>query len=58
MADVPKHRSKSPARRARPACTRGRSGASRPQSDREAGDAVVSNFLLHWFPAKVLQGRR
>jgi len=25
----------------------------RPQTDREAGDAVVSNFLLHWFPAKV-----
>lgn len=25
----------------------------RPQSDREAGDAVVSNFVLHWFPAKV-----
>ncbi len=25
----------------------------RPQSDREAGDAIVSNFLLHWFPAKV-----
>jgi quinol-cytochrome oxidoreductase complex cytochrome b subunit len=25
----------------------------RPQSDREAGDAVVSNFALHWFPAKV-----
>jgi quinol-cytochrome oxidoreductase complex cytochrome b subunit len=25
----------------------------RPQSDRQAGDAVVSNFLLHWFPAKV-----
>jgi quinol-cytochrome oxidoreductase complex cytochrome b subunit len=25
----------------------------RPKSDREAGDAVVSNFLLHWFPAKV-----
>ncbi len=24
----------------------------RPRSDREAGDAVVSNFLLHWFPAK------
>jgi quinol-cytochrome oxidoreductase complex cytochrome b subunit len=24
-----------------------------PQSDREAGDAVVSNLLLHWFPAKV-----
>jgi cytochrome b-561 len=25
----------------------------RPQSDREAGDAITSNFLLHWFPAKV-----
>ena len=27
--------------------------SARPRSDREAGDAVVSNFLLHWFPAKV-----
>jgi cytochrome b-561 len=25
----------------------------RPRSDREAGDAIVSNFALHWFPAKV-----
>ena len=25
----------------------------RPRSDREAGDAVVQNFMLHWFPAKV-----
>jgi quinol-cytochrome oxidoreductase complex cytochrome b subunit len=25
----------------------------RPTSDRQAGDAVVSNFVLHWFPAKV-----
>jgi cytochrome b-561 len=25
----------------------------RPQSDRESGDAIVSNFMLHWFPAKV-----
>jgi cytochrome b-561 len=24
----------------------------RPASDRQAGDAVVSNFILHWFPAK------
>ncbi|MGE5232512.1 MAG: cytochrome b N-terminal domain-containing protein [Acidobacteriota bacterium] len=24
-----------------------------PRSDRESGDAVVANFLLHWFPAKV-----
>jgi quinol-cytochrome oxidoreductase complex cytochrome b subunit len=27
----------------------------KPQSDREAGDAVVSNFALHWFPAKVFK---
>ncbi len=25
----------------------------KPGSDREAGDAIVSNFALHWFPAKV-----
>ena len=25
----------------------------RPASDRQAGDAIVSNFVLHWFPAKV-----
>jgi quinol-cytochrome oxidoreductase complex cytochrome b subunit len=25
----------------------------RPESNREAGDSVVRNFLLHWFPAKV-----
>jgi quinol-cytochrome oxidoreductase complex cytochrome b subunit len=25
----------------------------KPQSNREAGDAVVSNFLLHWFPHRV-----
>ena len=24
----------------------------RPESDRQSGDAIVSNFLLHWFPAK------
>lgn len=24
-----------------------------PESNREAGDSVVRNFLLHWFPAKV-----
>jgi quinol-cytochrome oxidoreductase complex cytochrome b subunit len=27
----------------------------KPRSDREAGDAIVSNFLLHWFPAKVFR---
>jgi cytochrome b-561 len=26
-----------------------------PASDREAGDAIVANFLLHWFPAKALK---
>jgi quinol-cytochrome oxidoreductase complex cytochrome b subunit len=25
----------------------------RPRSDREAGDAVVQNFALHWFPSNV-----
>ena len=25
----------------------------RPASDRQSGDAIVSNFILHWFPAKV-----
>lgn len=24
----------------------------RPVTDRESGDAIVANFLLHWFPAK------
>src|SRR5574341_2323950 len=27
----------------------------RPVSDRDAGDAVVSNLLLHWFPAKAFK---
>jgi len=26
----------------------------KPESDREAGHAIVSNFLLHWFPNRVL----
>ena len=29
--------------------------SARPASDREAGDAVVSNFVFHWFPAKALK---
>ncbi len=24
----------------------------RPESDRQSGDAIVANFVLHWFPAK------
>src|SRR6266511_5799592 len=35
-----------------PGVHRRRFWSFRPASDREAGDAVVSNFLLHWFPAK------
>ena len=27
----------------------------RPRSDRESGDAIVANFVLHWFPAKVFK---
>ncbi|MFN8626811.1 MAG: cytochrome b N-terminal domain-containing protein [Candidatus Binatia bacterium] len=27
----------------------------KPRSDREAGDAIVANFALHWFPAKVFK---
>ena len=27
----------------------------RPASDRESGDAIVSNFVFHWFPAKALK---
>ncbi|WP_242334691.1 MULTISPECIES: cytochrome b [Anaeromyxobacter] len=27
----------------------------RPASDREAGDAIVANFILHWFPARSLK---
>ncbi len=26
-----------------------------PASDRQAGDAIVSNFIFHWFPAKALK---
>jgi quinol-cytochrome oxidoreductase complex cytochrome b subunit len=29
--------------------------SARPASDREAGDAIVSNFMLHWFPNKALR---
>jgi cytochrome b-561 len=27
-----------------------------PGSDKEAGDAIVKNVLLHWFPNKVSKG--
>ena len=28
----------------------------KPESDKEAGDAIVKNILLHWFPNKVTKG--
>src|SRR5947208_2372290 len=28
----------------------------KPESERDAGDSVVRNLLLHWFPAKVTIG--
>jgi quinol-cytochrome oxidoreductase complex cytochrome b subunit len=28
----------------------------KPSSDKEAGDAIVKNILLHWFPNKVTKG--
>src|SRR6476659_3863243 len=43
---------KSPAEPSAPGVHARRFWSLRPASDREAGDAVVSNFLLHWFPAK------
>ncbi len=27
----------------------------KPRSDRDAGDAIVANFALHWFPSKVFK---
>ncbi|MEK9136537.1 MAG: cytochrome B6, partial [Bacteroidota bacterium] len=27
-----------------------------PGSDKEAGDAIVKNLMLHWFPNKVTRG--
>src|SRR6476659_11347942 len=43
---------KSPAEPSAPGVHARRFWSWRPVSDRQAGDAVVSNFLLHWFPAK------
>jgi quinol-cytochrome oxidoreductase complex cytochrome b subunit len=38
-----------------PGCPPGPGWSLRPASDRQAGDAVVSNFMLHWFPAKTFK---
>ena len=48
MSAKPEHRSPAAAPGVHPK----RWWSFRPASDRQAGDAIVSNFLLHWFPAK------
>lgn len=44
---APKQPASSPGVRRRPLWS------LRPSSDRESGDAITSNFALHWFPSKV-----
>ena len=56
MATLPDPSVESPAPRAAPGVRLRALWSVRPASDREAGDAIVSNFLLHWFPAKALRG--
>jgi cytochrome b-561 len=44
--------STAPAKSSAPGVHPQRFWSIRPRTDRESGDAIVSNFLLHWFPAK------
>jgi cytochrome b-561 len=44
--------STAPAKSSAPGVHPQRFWSVRPRTDRESGDAIVSNFLLHWFPAK------
>jgi cytochrome b-561 len=46
---------KPPAPAAAPGVHPRRGWSLRPATDRQAGDAIVSNFLLHWFPAKAFK---
>ncbi len=55
MATVLEPSVKSPAPPAAPGVHERPLWSLRPASDREAGDGVVANFLLHWFPAKALK---
>ncbi len=55
MATFPEPSVKSPAPTSAPGVHPRPLWSFRPASDREAGDGVVANFLLHWFPAKALR---
>ncbi len=55
MATLPDPSVESPAPAAAPGVHPKPLWSVRPASDREAGDAVVANFLLHWFPNKALR---
>lgn len=55
MATYPEPSVKSPAPASAPGVHARPGWSVRPASDREAGDGIVANFLLHWFPAKALR---
>jgi cytochrome b-561 len=55
VATLPDPSVKSPAPSSAPGVHARPIWSLRPASDREAGDGIVANFLLHWFPAKALR---
>lgn len=55
MATYPEPSVKSPGPASAPGVHARPAWSLRPASDREAGDGIVANFLLHWFPAKALR---
>ncbi len=55
MATIPDPSTRSPAPGSAPGVHPRPLWSTRPASDREAGDAIVSNFMLHWFPNKALR---
>lgn len=55
MASFPEPSVKSPGPASAPGVHPRSLWSLKPGSDREAGDAIVANFLLHWFPAKALR---
>jgi cytochrome b-561 len=55
VATVPEPSTKAPLPASAPGVHPRPLWSTRPASEREAGDAIVSNFLLHWFPNKALR---